>query len=140
LCGAVAFSLDPAAVAATVACRCDNCRKVSGGAAGIYLQVKRTGFQWKARQDRVARFESSPGNYRGLCEQCGCPAPIETSYGAVRVPAGLLDQDPGSRPDVVLFAEREAPWCDISAVKESFVDTGPERYWRSMVARLHGFG
>jgi hypothetical protein len=136
LCGAVLFQLDPAGIAASVACYCGNCRKVSGGPHGVYLQVRRTAFQWLAGESEVATFESSPGNLRGHCRQCGCAAPTETRYGAVRVPGGLLDADPGHPADVVLYDGAVAPWCEPAQDADRFVDSGTEAFWRKMIIAL----
>ena len=53
--------------------------------------MKRSAFRWLSGADAVATFESSPGNRRGFCRHCGCVAPIETAYGAVRVRATSLN-------------------------------------------------
>ena len=137
LCGAVAFELDPAGVVASVGCYCANCRKVSGSEGGVYLQVRRAEFRWTAGDPDIATYESSPGNLRGFCRKCGCVAPIATAYGAVRVPAGALDEDPGVTPTVTLFAPRRARWCDPGAAEVRFDETGPPQFWGEMIMRLH---
>ena len=138
LCGAITFEIDAAGVVASVACYCVNCRKVSGGQFGVYLQVKRSAFRWLTGEDRVAAYESSPGNRRAFCATCGSIAPIATTYGAVRVPGGALDEDPGVRPDVVLFADRGAAWCAADAASRRFADSGPPELWADVVRRLFG--
>jgi hypothetical protein len=136
LCGRVAFEIDAAGVEGVVGCYCVNCRKVSGAQAGVYLQVRAADFRWVAGEDAVVAFESSPGNLRGHCGVCGCVAPIATSYSAVRVPGGALDEDPGLVPDVVLFQTRKAPWCDLASAKLRFDDAGPADFWRALIVRL----
>lgn len=137
LCGAVAFEIDPAGIVLSVGCFCSNCRKVSGTQYGVYLQVKHSSFRWLKGEDRVASFESSPGNKRGFCRSCGSIAPIATTYGAVRVPGGALDEDPGTAPEVVLFTADKVDWCSLDSAKNTFVDTGPADFWSSIVARLY---
>jgi hypothetical protein len=138
LCGAVAFELDDAGIVVTVACYCTNCRKVSGSQYGVYLQVRRDCFRWVSGEDHTVAYESSPGNERAFCRTCGCVAPTPTSYGAVRVPGGALDGDPGVLPDVVLFAASTAPWCSAEKARQSFPDAGPAELWRDVVRRLFG--
>lgn len=138
LCGAVAFEIDDAGVVLTVACSCVNCRKVAGAELGVYLQVKRGSFRWLAGADRVASYESSPGNRRGFCATCGAVAPIATSYGAMRVPGGALDEDPGTAPDVVIFAASRAPWCSTAAARQTFADAGPAEFWGDVIRKLLG--
>ncbi len=140
LCGAVTFEIDNAGVVAAIGCFCANCRKVSGSQYGVYLQVKRASFRWLAGADHVAAYESSPGNKRGFCRSCGSVAPIDTSYGAVRVPGGALDDDPGAVPEVVLFAESQVGWCALDAATKRFPDTGPQELWVGIVRKLLGAG
>jgi hypothetical protein len=134
LCGAVLFEIDPEGVALSVACHCSNCRKVSGSGYGVYLQVRPAAFRWLAGEQEVATFESSPGNRRGFCQACGSVAPVATAYGVVRVPGGLLDQNLGRGPDVVLFEADRAPWCDAAAETPRFPDGGPPSFWRQALA------
>jgi len=136
LCGAVAFEIDDAGVVVSVACYCTNCRKVSGGQYGVYLQVRRDSFRWLAGEDRVAAYESSPGNTRAFCPMCGSIAPCHTAYGAVRVPGGALDDDPGIVPEVVLFSRSKAGWCAADAAPRVFEDTGPPAFWGGVMQRL----
>ena len=136
LCGAVAFEIDAAGIAAIVGCYCVNCRKVSGAQFGVYLQVRASAFRWLAGESEVVAYESSPGNLRGHCRTCGCVAPIATSYGAIRVPGGALDEDPGIGPEVVLFTPSKAEWCGLESASRRFNDSGPPEYWRSMIIRL----
>jgi hypothetical protein len=138
LCGRVVFELDEAGIAASVGCYCVNCRKVSGSQFGVYLQVRPSAFRWLAGEAEVVTFESSPGNLRGHCRTCGCVAPIKTNYGAVRVPGGALDEDPGTRPDVVLFEPSKAGWCGLDTATQRFEDLGPAEFWRPIVIRLLG--
>src|SRR5262249_38755950 len=118
-------------------CYCENCRKVSGSQYGVYHQVKLQSFRWLAGDDNIATFESSPGNQRAFCRTCGCVAPVQTNYGAVRVPGGLLDADPGVTPDVVLYSGSRAPWCASDAPADSFPDAGPPDFWRKALMRLY---
>ena len=140
LCGAVAFEIDDAGVVVSVGCYCANCRKVSGSQYGVYLQVRPASFRWLSGEDHVATYESSPGNQRGFCRTCGAVAPVATAYGAVRVPGGALDDDPGVVPDVVLFDVSKAGWCTADAASRRFADVGPADFWGTVVRKLHGMG
>src|SRR5262245_30770743 len=108
LCGAIAFEIDARGVVVSVGCFCTNCRKVSGTQFGVYLQVRPDSFRWLSGEENSMAYESSPGNKRAFCRTCGSVVPISTSYGAVRVPGGALDDDPGVMPDVVLYSESRA--------------------------------
>lgn len=137
LCGAIKFEFDNAGVVVTIGCYCTNCRKVSGSQYGVYLQVRRGSFRWVSGADHTVAFESSPGNKRAFCRTCGSVAPIETSYGAVRVPGGALDDDPGVVPDVLLFTRSKAGWCTAGDAREAFADSGPPEFWGSVVSKLY---
>ena len=111
--------------------------RCSGSQSGVYLQVKPQSFRWLAGDDNVAAYESSPGNKRGFCRTCGCVVPVQTNYGAVRVPAGAMDTDPGVKPDAVLYSSSRAGWCANDAPEHSFADAGPQAFWNKALMRLH---
>jgi hypothetical protein len=140
LCGAIAFEIDDAGVVVSIGCFCTNCRKVSGTQYGVYLQVRRDSFRWVSGEDHVVGYESSPGNQRAFCRTCGSVVPIRTSYGAVRVPGGALDDDPGVVPEVIIFAERKAGWCTVDEASQTFADAGPPELWSGVVRKLYGGG
>ena len=142
LCGAIAFEIDDPGVVVSVGCFCTNCRKISGSQYGVYLQVKRDSFRWLSGEDRVIAYESSPGNKRAFCGTCGSVAPIATSvsptsFGAVRVPGGALDDDPGVAPHVVLFSQSKAAWCAADAASQVFANAGPREFWVDVIRRLY---
>jgi hypothetical protein len=113
LCGAVRFEIDK--VMALTHCHCTNCRKLSGAAFGSYAHVKEKYFRFVSGEDHIAKYESSPGSFRTRCKTCGCPVPGRAPYlETVSVPAGLLDDDPGVRPMLHVFASSCAPWWTIT--------------------------
>jgi len=63
---------------------------------------------------------------------------LRTSYGAVRVPGGALDDDPGIVPEVVLFSASKAGWCTVDAARQTFPDAGPPAFWGDVVRKLLG--
>ena len=138
LCGAISFELDEAGVVLTVGCFCTSCRKVAGSQYGVYLQVKRGSFRWLSGEQHAVAYESSPGNQRAFCRTCGAVAPSPTPYGAIRVPGGALDDDPGVVPEVFLFAKSKAGWCTSDRASQTFADSGPPEFWGGVVRRLLG--
>jgi hypothetical protein len=140
LCGAIAFEFDSEGCVVAVGCSCSNCRKISGSQYGIYLQVKIASFRWLSGADQISTYESSPGNHRGFCGRCGSVAPVRTSYGAIRVPAGALDEDPGVVPEVWIFSGSTVPWCEAEQAEQRFTDSGPQAFWGTVIRRLHGLG
>jgi hypothetical protein len=113
LCGAIRFEIDK--VLALTHCHCVNCRKLSGAAFGTYAHVKTKYFRFVSGEDHTTAYESSPGSFRLRCKTCGCNAPGKAPYlETVSVPAGLLDDDPGVRPMLHVFASSCAPWWTIA--------------------------
>jgi hypothetical protein len=98
--------------------------------------VRGIAFRWLSGEDKVETFESSPQNVRGRCRTCGSIAPITTNYGAVRVPGGALDADPGVTPDVVIFERSKAEWCGLETATQRFEGSGPPDFWRAMSVKL----
>lgn len=113
LCGAIRFEIDR--VRALTHCHCTNCRKLSGAAFASYAHVDKDKFRWTSGEDMLAHHESSPGSNRARCKVCGCPAPGQAPYlPTMSIPAGLLDDDPGVRPMLHVFASSKAPWWTIA--------------------------
>ncbi len=112
-CGAVRFEIDR--VRALTHCHCTNCRKLSGAAFASYAHVDKDKFRWVSGEDMLSPYESSPGSTRVRCTVCGCPAPGQAPYlPTMSIPAGLLDDDPGVRPMLHVFASSKAPWWTIA--------------------------
>ena len=57
-----------------------------------------------------------PPPYRtSFCRRCGSPVPNpEPGAEWFEIPAGLLERDPGLRPDKHIFVELNAPWHEIA--------------------------
>ena len=137
LCGAIAFEFENDGIVLSVGCFCTNCRKVSGSLYGVYLQIKPASFHWVSGEEQAIAYESSPGNKRAFCGKCGSVAPIATSYGAIRVPGGALDDDPGVVPDVILFERSKADWCTVDEGRQTFPDAGPPEFWGRALSKLY---
>ena len=69
-----------------------------------------------AGEDLVAFYESSPGNHRGFCRICGSPilSKFDSDRSVFSLPLGLLDGDPGIRPQQHVHVASKAPWFTIS--------------------------
>jgi hypothetical protein len=119
LCGGVRFEI-AAVVGPFELCHCSRCRKVSGSAFAAMLGVRTGDFRWLAGRELVASFEApllvAPPPYRtSFCRRCGSRVPDPKPAGDwFEIPAGLLDDDPGLRPDKHIFVELKAPWDEIA--------------------------
>ena len=110
LCGSVKFEVTPP-FAAFRYCPCSRCQKASGAAhaANAFLPEKQ--FKWLAGESLVKRF-NLPGAKRfavAFCTECGTGVPHKTGENML-IPAGLLDGDPGARPENIIFWKSKAAW------------------------------
>ncbi len=113
LCGTVKFSVSDDASNMSH-CHCSMCRKIHGSLFATYYDSSELTIT--SGQQAIETYESSPGFIRSFCNQCGSTLP-ETSNqgdGKVYVPAGLMDDDPGIRPEAHIFAESKASCYTIS--------------------------
>jgi hypothetical protein len=125
LCGGVRFEIAEA-VGPFEMCHCSRCRKVSGSAFAAMLGVRTRDFHLARGRDLIATYEAplldAPPPYRtSFCRRCGSPVP-DPEPGAewFEVPAGLLETDPGLRPDKHIFVELRAPWHEITDALPQF--------------------
>ena len=114
LCGGIRFEID--SVRWLTDCHCSNCRKPTGAAFGSYVHVEESKFRLLSGKDLIQQFESAPGSFSAFCGTCGSIAPGKAPYlpTTVSIPAGWLDDDPGVRPRLHVFAGSKAPWWDIT--------------------------
>ncbi len=119
LCGGVRFEISEATGPFEL-CHCNRCRKVTGSGYLPGLQVRRESLRFVQGVDLIAVYEApileKPPAYRScFCSRCGSPVPDPTPDAALlEVAAGLLDDDPGLRPDRHIFVEFKAPWSSVS--------------------------
>ena len=112
LCGSIKFQIK-APFAAFRYCHCSRCQKASGSAHAANGFVPEVQFQWLAGEALLKRFDL-PGAKRFavcFCSQCGTRMPhkIKTTDN-VLIPAGVLDDDPGMRPENSIYWKSRARW------------------------------
>lgn len=118
LCGGVRFEIAEA-VGPFELCHCSRCRKASGSAFAAMLGVRTRDFRFVQGRDLMTTYEAplleAPPPYRtSFCRRCGSPMPNpEPDAEWFEIPAGLLESDPGLRPDKHIFVELNAPWHEI---------------------------
>lgn len=119
LCGGVRFELDGAAGPFEL-CHCNRCRKVRGSAFMAGILVRRDAFRLLAGSELFRAYEAplleaAPAYRVCFCGICGSPLPDAAGDSEwLEIPAGLLDEDPGLRPDKHIFVELKAPWYEIA--------------------------
>jgi len=119
LCGGVRFEI-ARAVGPFELCHCRRCRKASGSAFAAMVGVRTRDFRLTDGAELVTTYAApileQPPPYRvSFCRRCGSPVPNpEPGAEWFEVPAGLLDGDPGVRPDKHIFVDLKAPWHEIA--------------------------
>lgn len=112
LCGTVKFTLTGPFTAFRY-CHCSRCRKASGSAHAANLLVPKAQFEWKSGESSVKRYKVPQAQRFAVwfCSECGTRVPHEIpTRDDMLVPAGVLDSDPGMRPEHSIFWDSKAPW------------------------------
>ena len=125
LCGGITFEIT-GPLLRPLNCHCEQCRKQHGAAFRSRVRVRIDDFEWLQGEELVKYYESSPGFRRGFCGNCGTPVVNRPGPGykgiavnpaaasELGVPFGILDDDPGVRPESHIFVREKAPWFEIA--------------------------
>ncbi len=119
LCGSVAFEIE-GEVTPIQYCHASRCRKASGAAFSPEMLVYTDQLRWVRGEELISRYEapilSEPPAYQvAFCRTCGAPLPArlgDTPFSILR--AGILDDDPGTRPFRHAFVAQKADWFETS--------------------------
>ncbi len=126
-CGAVTFSVR-GAPARWFQCHCSRCRRARSAAHASNMFFQADQFQWHSGREVVIAYKP-PDAERftvSFCSRCGGGAPIQRENVAfVLVPAGLLDSDPGRRPDAHIHVASKAPWYRFRDELPQFAELPP---------------
>ena len=115
LCGAIAFEATGQIEFRN--CHCSRCRKAHGAAFASNLYVRPQDFRWLRGEDHLASYRLPTARRFGnaFCRVCGSPMPrFVAERDFFVVPAGALDDDPGTRPAYHIFIDSRAPWFEIN--------------------------
>ena len=117
LCGRVRFEVDRLTGPFEL-CHCRRCRKVTGSAYAATVGALAEDFRFLSGTDAIRRIElpvreRPPAYGVSFCGDCGSALPDPPAEGFFEIPAGLLDDDPGLRPDKHIYVEYAAPWHAI---------------------------
>lgn len=111
-------------------CHCSRCRKVTGSAFAAGLLVAAEDFAFVQGQELVRVYaapvrETPPAYHSCFCSRCGSRVPDSFSCAPwVELPAGCLDNDPGSRPEMHIHVGNKAPWFTITDSLPQHRDSG----------------
>src|SRR6185503_12656236 len=125
LCRSVKFEADLPFVK-FIRCHCSRCRRASGSAFAANAYVLPQAFRWRAGAENVVRFDLSEARSfsTSFCRHCGSPLPHATRSGReIIIPAGALDDDPGSSPTIDACWSSRARWLsDVTTLPDSDSD------------------
>lgn len=125
LCGAVRFEVKEVTGPFEI-CHCNRCRKVSGSQGMAAIYCKTADYRMTEGAEYLQTFEApilhqAPAYSLTFCRQCGSVLPPAKPCGDImELPAGLLDDDPGIKPDKHIFVEHLPGWDDITDGRPTF--------------------
>jgi hypothetical protein len=126
LCGAFAFEID-GRVSDLHRCHCSICRKATGAGAIAVLATSARSFQWVRGGDAVRTYKRPSGWAASFCPTCGTPAPRLNPSGKVWfIPAGSLDDDPGTKVAENIFVGSVASWDTVAPGAAEHDEWGPD--------------
>jgi hypothetical protein len=114
LCGAVQYKLT-AELGPVDVCYCQMCRRASGGPLATNAPVSSAAFHVTAGTELLVAYESSPGEKRHFCGQCGSPiySALAARPEVVRVRVGTINQPLNVRPAASYYTGSKCNWWDI---------------------------
>jgi hypothetical protein len=129
LCGAVRFEIH-GQLGPVIYCHCSMCRHANGSSFATNASVRTEDFRIVAGRDLVKEYESSPGNLRAFCSQCGSPL-----YGTIaevssirRVRLGTLDDAGGAKSVAHIWTGSKSDWFGITDDLKRFEGEPPGKY------------
>jgi hypothetical protein len=128
LCEAVRYEIS-GALGPLGYCHCSQCRRASGSAFGANADAAKREFRFTSGAELIREFESSPDTFRAFCSRCGSPIYKRSNAKpeVIRIRLGSLDEDPGLRARVHVFAGDKAPWYEITDALPQFEKGLPPR-------------
>lgn len=107
-------------------CHCTHCQRRTGTASSVNGRVPQEGFRLLEGEQAIRAFSPPTGRPKLFCSHCGSALfsgdPFNDDEVAVRL--GVLDRDPGIRPQYRMFVESAVTW-------EPIPEDGLRRYPRS---------
>lgn len=129
LCGGVRFEIE-GRLGPVIYCHCSMCRHANGSSFATNASVRTEEFRIVSGRELIREYESSAGNVRAFCSNCGTPV-----YGTVaeipsirRVRLGTLDSSGGARSAAHIWTGSKSDWFEITDRLEQFEREPPISY------------
>lgn len=127
LCNSIAYEITGPAFRAAH-CHCSRCRRGRSAAHASNLFYKLEDFRFTRQDAAITSYRVPEAKFFAVafCSKCGGAVPrISIERGAVIVPAGALDNDPGVRPAMHLYTQFKACWFEITDAIPQFDTAAP---------------
>jgi hypothetical protein len=127
LCGDVAYMVTGPVIRCRT-CHCSRCRKAGAAAHMSYLTTSFDGLRFTRGEEEVITYKVPEARYfkQAFCRTCGSPMPRKDAERQLAfVPMGSLDDDPGVRPSVHIYAGSRATWDPIADGLPQFEENQP---------------
>lgn len=125
LCGAVRF-VATGEVKGVAWCHCESCRKHSGAPVSVFVAFERDAYT--VTEGAIAKFNSSPGRWRGFCSRCGSTLTCEgESSSEIHFHVGAFDEAAGLEPTRHIFPEERLPWLHLGEAAEGLAGDIPQQ-------------
>lgn len=127
LCNSIAYEITGTPLR-TAHCHCTRCRRGRSAAHASNLLYKPDDFRFTRQDAPIGDYRVPEARFFGqsFCTQCGGIVPrVSKERGAVVVPAGPLDTDPGVRPAAHIYVGSKACWFDITDSTPQFEEMMP---------------
>jgi len=123
LCEGIKFEVDAEPLLMGT-CHCTRCQRRSGGGGMTAVGYPLGSLRFTEGEDLISSYEIEPGSMRRFCSRCGSPMPGSTDKFHI-VQVGLLDNDPGARPQFHMFVGNKAVWEEIHDELPQFPEYPP---------------
>lgn len=115
LCKAVRYEVRPPFLR-FAHCYCSRCRKATGGVRATDIAVQPDQFRWISGEELISRYDLPEASSfaAAICTRCNCPVPrLTRDRERVIVPAGMLDDEPGTKPSAHMHWGSRVGWAAI---------------------------
>lgn len=130
LCGGVSFEIE-GRLGPVIYCHCSMYRHANGSSFATNASVRTEEFRIVTGRELIKEYQSSPGNLRAFCSQCGSPL-----YGTVasvpsirRVRLGTLDDAGGAKSVAHIWTGSKSDWFEITDHLDQYEEVPPSSHW-----------
>jgi len=128
LCGAVEFEIN-GPINNIVNCHCSLCRKAQGSAFATNGNVAVKHFHFISGENQLSAYESTPGQTKYFCKNCGSPimSKKQSIADEVRIRLGTIESDIIEKPMAHIFVSSKANWETIADNLPCYESYEPDR-------------